>query len=216
MKSKKDNLKVSELFFSLQGEGPLVGYPCFFVRLFGCNLNCKWCDTEYAKKDKYKLMSVSEIIDLWEKNYPEIKCITITGGEPLLQKTVYSLIDGFLKRKAQVILETNGSIELNKVPKEVLKVVDFKTPSSGMQSYNLYQNLKYLDKKDAVKFVIKDIKDFEFSLNIVQEFLMLHYTQVFFSPVHPCLDPKTLANWIIETRLPIRFQMQIHKILKLK
>ncbi len=214
---KNEILKISEIFFSIQGEGPLIGYPSFFIRLFGCNLNCTWCDTPYAKgNNSYKEVKISEIINFWKKNYSDIPYITITGGEPLLQRSVYTLIAKLLKEKTVIVLETNGSINLSKVPKCVIKVMDLKTPSSGMEKYNLYQNLKYLNKKDVVKFVIKDKKDFEFSIEIVKKFQIFYYTQVFFSPVSPFLEPKILAEWVLDTKLPIRFQVQLHKVLGLK
>ena len=210
-------LKISEIFFSIQGEGPLVGYPSFFVRLFGCNLNCSWCDTPYAKgKNLYKELEISEVISLWKENFKSIPFIIITGGEPLLQSSVYSLIDEFLKLNCTVILETNGSITLKRVPEEVIKVMDIKTPSSRMEKYNLYENLKFLASKDAVKFVIKDKKDFEFTLNITEKFQILYYTQVFLSPAFPFLEAKTLANWVLETKKPLRFQIQLHKVVGIK
>lgn len=211
------SLKVSEIFFSLQGEGPLVGYPTFFIRLFGCNLRCTWCDTTYAREgDNYRVLSVQEILGLWEKNYSSIPFITLTGGEPLLQGKIYKLMKEFIKRNCTVLVETNGSLDIKNVPREVIKVVDIKTPSSGMDKHNLYTNLKYLDLKDAVKFVIKDKMDFQFALDIIQTWNLLAKTQVFFSPVYAELSPVTLAQWILELRLPIRFQLQLHKILNLK
>lgn len=211
-------LKVSELFFSLQGEGPLVGCPTFFIRVFGCNLDCKWCDTPYAKEKEngYLEIEVSEIINLWEKEYPEIPYITITGGEPLLQKEVYFLIENLLSKKAVICLETNGSLSVEKVPEEVIKIVDFKPPSSGMEKFNFYENLNFLSKKDVLKFVIQDRKDFNWALNKIEEFRIFEITQVFFSPAVPFLTPQTLAQWILETKKPIRFQFQLHKFLNLK
>ncbi len=210
-------LKISEIFFSIQGEGPLIGYPSFFIRLFGCNLNCFWCDTPYAKGENYyEEWEVSEIVSFWEKNFKFIPFITLTGGEPLLQNSVYSLISEFLNKGCIIVLETNGSISLERVPQEVIKVMDIKTPSSGMDKYNLYENFRFLIKKDAVKFVIKDKKDFEFALNIVEKFKLLYYTQVFLSPAYPFLKPQTLANWILETKKPLRFQIQLHKVVGIK
>lgn len=210
-------LKISEIFFSLQGEGPLVGYPTFFIRFFGCNLDCSWCDTLYAKKHgTYYELEIQEIIDLWKRNYSEIPYITLTGGEPLLQKGVFPLIESFLKEKAIICLETNGSLSVKEISERVIKVVDFKTPSSGMENFNFYENLNFLDKKDALKFVIKDRNDFEWALKKIEEFELFEITQVFFSPATPFLSPQVLAEWILEVKKPIRFQLQLHKILKLK
>ncbi|PMP66152.1 MAG: 7-carboxy-7-deazaguanine synthase QueE [Thermodesulfobacterium geofontis] len=210
-------LKISEIFFSLQGEGPLIGYPTLFIRLFGCNLNCSWCDTPYAKgNNPHKEVEISEILSFWEKNFNSLPFITITGGEPLIQNPVYNLMNAFLEKNCIVVLETNGSISLNRVPKEVIKVMDVKTPSSNMDRHNLYENFKFLGKKDAVKFVIKDEKDFEFSLDIIDKFFLTYYTQVFLSPAHPFLDPKNLAEWILKTKKPLRFQIQLHKVVGIK
>ena len=210
-------LKISEIFFSIQGEGPLIGYPSLFIRLFGCNLNCFWCDTPYAKGENYcEKWEVSEIVSFWEKNFKFVPFITLTGGEPLLQNSVYSLISEFLNKGCIIVLETNGSISLERAPQEVIKVMDIKTPSSGMEKYNLYENFRFLIKKDAVKFVIKDKKDFEFALNIVEKFKLLYYTQVFLSPAYPFLKPQTLANWVLETKKPLRFQIQLHKVVGIK
>lgn len=211
------SLKISEIFFSLQGEGPLVGCPTYFIRLFGCNLDCCWCDTQYARKgNNYQILTISDILNHWEKNYPYIPYITITGGEPLLQQEVYALMEEFIKKRCIVVLETNGSLDIRKVPKEVIKVVDIKTPSSKMEKYNLYTNVNYLNHKDAVKFVIKDEEDFQFALDKIKALNLITKTQVFLSPVYSELSPKTLAHWILKTKLPIRFQFQIHKFLDLK
>jgi len=210
-------LKISEIFFSIQGEGPLTGYPTLFIRLFGCNLNCAWCDTPYAKgENPHEEKEVSEIVSFWKENFSSVPFITITGGEPLIQNAVYQLIDEFLKYNCVITLETNGSISLNRVPKEVVKVMDVKTPSSNMEKYNLYENFKFLDKKDAVKFVIKDRNDFDFALSITEKYQLLYYTQVFLSPAFPFLDAKTLAGWIIKIQKPLRFQIQLHKVVGIK
>jgi 7-carboxy-7-deazaguanine synthase len=210
-------LKISEIFFSLQGEGPLTGYPTLFIRLFGCNLNCSWCDTPYAKgENPYEEKEIPEIISFWGKNFSSIPFITITGGEPLIQSPVYNLIDAFLNQGCIVALETNGSISLEKVPKEVIKVMDVKTPSSKMDKYNLYENFKFLTKKDAVKFVIKNRRDFNFAINIIEKFYLTYYTQIFLSPAYPFLEPKILADWILKSKKPLRFQIQLHKVVGIK
>jgi 7-carboxy-7-deazaguanine synthase len=209
-------LKISELFYSIQGEGPFAGFPSFFIRLFGCNLNCSWCDTEYAKTGSFKIYDVPFIVNFWKKNYPEVPYITITGGEPLLQDAVYELMQEFLKYDTTIILETNGSLSLEKVPENVVKVMDIKTPSSKMHIYNLYENLKYLDKKDVIKFVIMDKRDFEWALEVIKKFDILSCAQIYFSPVYKKLAPRTLALWIMEIKKPFKLQIQLHKFLSLK
>lgn len=211
------NLKISETFFSIQGEGPFAGYPTFFIRLFGCNLKCTWCDTLYAREsDKYQSITLEEIIKLWENHYSSIPYIAITGGEPLLQPEVYPLIDRFLNKKCIVCIETNGSLSIKRLHPQVIKVMDLKTPSSGMADHNLYENIDFLSPKDVIKFVIQDRKDFEFALDKIKTFDLISKTQVYFSPVFGKLSPKDLANWLLEIKLPIRLQLQLHKILNLK
>ncbi len=210
-------LRISEIFFSLQGEGPLIGYPTFFIRLYGCNLNCNWCDTSYAREgNNFTEKSWEEILKIWKTNYHQIPYVALTGGEPLLQEEIYNLISLFLKKGAILTLETNGSLSIAKVPPEVIILLDLKTPSSGMENFNLYENLMYLQKKDAIKFVIKNERDFRWSLDRIEEFNLLERVPCFFSPCSPYLAPEKLANWILETKKPIRFQIQIHKLLKLK
>lgn len=211
------NLKVSEVFFSIQGEGPWVGFPTFFVRLYGCNLACKWCDTPYAREGQnYRERKTDEMVSIWKKNYPEIPYVTITGGEPLLQEGVFSLMEGFLKKGAKVLLETNGSLSLEKVPEEVLVVMDLKTPSSGMVRYNLYENLSLIKEKDALKFVIKDEADFDWALKTIEKFDLLGRVTCFFSPCAPYMSPCRLAELLLKTKKPLRLQIQLHKILNLK
>ncbi len=205
-------LDVSEIFVSLQGEGTLAGIPTFFVRLSGCNLRCNWCDTSYAQKPSKNFISIEEIVRHWEKA-GKIPYVQITGGEPLLQENVYDLMDFFLKEGVTLLLETNGSISLRKVPKEVIKILDLKTPSSGMTPYMRYENLAYLGTKDQVKFVIADRVDYEWAKKRMSLYYLPVYTQVLFSPAWGLMNPQELANWIIEERLPVRFQLQLHKIL---
>ena len=189
-----------------------MGLPTFFVRLAGCNLRCNWCDTPYAQKPLQKWLSLGEIFKLWEQ-YGRLPYIQLTGGEPLLQEDVYDLIDLFLKEKATVLLETNGSLSLKRVPREVVKIMDLKTPSSGMDRFMDYANLAHLDRKDQVKFVIADRRDYEWAKERVFRYHLTVYTQVLFSPVFGRLDPRELAEWILKDRLLVRFQIQLHKIL---
>lgn len=211
------SLKISEIFFSLQGEGPLVGVPTFFVRFYGCNLFCSWCDTTYARiGDKYEEKEIEEIIWQWKRNFPHIPYVTITGGEPLLQEKTPKLIEAFLSEGAVIVLETNGSLSIEKISEKVIVVMDWKTPSSGMSKFNNQENLKFLKKEDALKFVIKDEEDFKWSLNEIEKFDLLSRTSCLFSPCEPFMKPEKLAKMILETKKPIRFQIQLHKFLNLK
>jgi len=209
-------IRLSELFFSLQGEGPLVGFPTFFVRLYGCNLSCSWCDTPQARGGfPFEEKSIDEIISFWQENYPKIPYVAITGGEPLLQKESILLMRSFVAQGAKVLLETNGSLSIREVPQEVLIVMDVKTPSSGMVDFNLWENFKYLKKGDALKFVIANREDFWWSLEIIDTYNLEEFT-CFFSPAYSLFSPQELANLILETRRPLRFQIQLHKFLGIK
>ncbi len=205
-------VRISEIFVSLQGEGTHAGLPTFFVRLAGCNLACRWCDTVYARQEKGKTISVEEILKHWQREGC-LPWIQITGGEPLLQEGVYPLMKAFLDQNTTVLLETNGSLPLRKVPPEVVKVMDIKCPSSGMSSRMCWENLAHLGVKDQVKFVIANKEDYEWAKEIVKQRYLTYYTQVLFSPVFKALEPAELANWILRDRLPVRFQLQLHKIL---
>jgi len=210
-------LKISEIFFSLQGEGPLIGVPTYFVRLFGCNLSCSWCDTPYAKEgNNYEKREISEILLEWKKNYAFTPYVTITGGEPLLQEETLDLIQAFLLEGAILVLETNGSLSIKNIPEEVIVIMDLKTPSSGMERFNNLENLQFLKKDDALKFVIKDEGDFHWSLSVIEKYDLFSKTNCFFSPCEPFMPPEKLAKMILEVKRPIRFQIQLHKFLKIK
>ncbi|OAG28265.1 radical SAM protein [Thermodesulfatator autotrophicus] len=212
MPAEEPLFDVAEIFVSLQGESTYMGLPTFFVRLSGCNLRCKWCDTIYAQKPQNNLLGLSEILIRWQKE-GSLKFVQITGGEPLLQENVYLLMKAFLEKGATILLETNGSVSLGRVPKEVVKIMDFKTPSSGMTHHMCYENLAYLTRKDQVKFVIADKEDYNWAKEILARFYLPVYTQVLFSPVWQTVKPQELAEWIIKDRLQVRFQLQLHKVL---
>jgi len=203
-------MELSEIFYSLQGESSYAGLPCIFVRLAGCNLRCTYCDTKYAYEPEFTL-SVEGIIKEVEKYYP-VKLVEITGGEPLLQKESVELMKLLLQKKYEVLLETNNSISLKDVPDQVIKIVDFKTPSSGVCNSILWDNIKYFNDRDELKFVIANRQDFDWALGIIQKYDLLKY-QILFSPVHEKLDKKILAEWILETGLPIRLNIQLHKVI---
>ncbi|MCA0444731.1 MAG: 7-carboxy-7-deazaguanine synthase QueE [Bacteroidetes bacterium] len=202
-------LKINEIYFSVQGESTHAGQPCIFVRLTECHLRCTYCDTEYAfyEGDDLAMDSILEKI----KSYP-CKLVEITGGEPLLQSGVNILMQKLLDEGYEVLLETSGSLPISDVPKSVRKIVDFKTPSSGMMKNNDYSIVNDLQLWDELKFVIGSRADFDWSVEKVKELNLLRWT-VLFSPIWKEVPPADLAAWVLETGLPIRFQVQLHKFL---
>ena len=203
-------LKINEIFKSIQGESSHTGLPCIFVRLTGCNLRCTYCDTEYAFYEG-KEMTESEVVNAVERF--GISLVEITGGEPLLQKDVYSLMQTLLDKKFTVMLETGGSLALDEVPEPVIKIMDLKCPASGEESRNNYDNLNRLTLQDEVKFVILNRKDYDWCKNILNKYMIHKKAQVLFSPVYEKLDLKDLAKWVLEDNLPVRLQTQLHKVI---
>lgn len=202
------DLKINEIFYSIQGESTYVGVPCIFIRLSGCNLRCTFCDTTYAY-DEGKMMSVDDVMD--KVGSYHTKLVEITGGEPLLQDGIYILMHELIERDYTILLETNGSITLSKVNGKVIKIVDLKCPSSGMSHKMDFSNIHYINKKDQVKFVIGDRRDYNWAKEIINRYNLLEITQVLMSPVHQTLKPEILAQWILDDRLQVRFQIQLHK-----
>ncbi len=203
-------LEVSETFLSLQGEGIFVGQPCFFIRLSGCNLRCSYCDTAYAW-EKGEELSRQELVARWKAS--RVRLVQLTGGEPLLQRPVYDLMAELANLGAKVLLETNGSLSLSDVPKYVSKSVDWKTPGSGSNASWVPENLRYLSRNDAIKFVITNREDFEFARSKTLRHGLQNFTNVYFSPAWGMMDIGELAQWIIEDRLPVRLGFQLHKII---
>jgi len=187
-----------------------MGLPCVFVRLAGCNLRCTYCDTQYAYDPEFTL-SVEEIIKEVEK-YQSVKLVELTGGEPLLQNDSTALMNKLIEKGYTVLLETNNSISLKEVPNEIIKIVDFKTPSSGMSDKMLWDNIQYFHDKDELKFVIADRKDFDWGLAIIDRYDLIKFS-ILFSPVFKKLESAELAKWILETKMPIRLNVQLHKLL---
>ena len=200
-------LKINEIFYSIQGESSFNGMPCIFIRLTYCNLRCSYCDTEYAFYEG-KDMSIQDIIH--EIQQYDCKLVEVTGGEPLMQEECINLMKTLLNENYQVMLETGGSLPLNKVPKKVIKIVDFKCPSSNMAKKNDWTIIKDLNSKDEVKFIIGDKDDYEWTKKKLNEYNLNDKT-ILFSPVHDILDPKMLSNWILKDNLKVRLQMQLHK-----
>jgi 7-carboxy-7-deazaguanine synthase len=202
-------LTVNEIFHSIQGESTRAGDPCVFVRLTACDLRCTWCDTPYAFHEGRK-MSIDEVV----KVVDDYGCplVEITGGEPLLQDEVYPLMSRLLEGGHTVMLETGGHRPIDRVPTEVIKVVDVKCPGSGESDKNHWANLDALAPHDEVKFVIKDRGDYEFALDATRRYdLPGRCATVLFSPVHSVLDARTLAEWMLADRAPARLQLQLHK-----
>ena len=201
-------LEVTEIYKSVQGESTYMGLPCVFIRLTGCNLRCVWCDTPHAFHDGQKL-SIHQIIDK-VKSY-DINLVEITGGEPLLQKEVFPLMESLLKNKFKVMLETSGSLAINNVPAKVIKIIDLKCPGSGEENKNLWENLNHLTSTDEIKFVIADKTDYEWSKKVLQDYELDKKVPVLFSPVFEKLKLKDLTEWILEDNLPVRLHTQLHK-----
>ena len=203
-------IKINEIYLSVQGESTHTGLPCIFVRLTGCNLRCSWCDTAYAFHEGTN-MSIDEILQKVESF--GIHLIEITGGEPLMQDNVYTLMRRLIEKGYKVMLETGGSISLERVPKDVIKIMDLKCPGSGEQEKNNLDNLKLLVPHDEVKFVILDKKDYEWSRDIIKKFKINETAHILLSPVFDKLELKEMVKWILEDRLPVRLQTQLHKII---
>ena len=202
-------LTVNEIFHSIQGESTHAGRPCVFVRLTACDLRCSWCDTPYAFHEGTK-MAVEEVVE-HVRGYG-CRVVEITGGEPLLQKDVYPLMERLLDDGYTVLLETGGHIGVEQVPAGVLRVIDVKCPGSGESGKNHWANLDQLRPGDEVKFVLKDRADYQYARDIVDRRQLIdRCAAVLFSPVHGVLDPKQLARWILDDRLAVRLQLQAHK-----
>jgi 7-carboxy-7-deazaguanine synthase len=204
------SLRITEIFYSLQGESSTVGIPTVFIRLTGCPLRCGYCDTAYAftggeKKD------ISDIIA--EVGSYGARYVTVTGGEPLAQASCLELMTKLLDVGYIVSLETSGAIDVSQVDPRVTKVMDLKTPSSGELNKNLYQNIQCLTKNDQVKFVIGNDEDYDWSKRILAEHKLSDQCEILFSPVIGQQNPTELANKILQDRLPVRFQIQLHKLL---
>lgn len=201
-------IKLIEIFCSIQGESSYIGYPCIFIRFAECNLRCNYCDTQYSYKANFS-MNISDIMDEIRKYHP-IKLVEITGGEPLLQGEITDLIDSLLANNYKVLLETNGSLPLDKIHPQVHKIIDIKTLKSGSKNSFCLANLSYMTESDELKFVISDYDDYLWS----KEFIFSNHLlgkNIIFSPVFSKVDPATLVSWIVEDRLNVRFQLQIHK-----
>ena len=207
--SKNDPLlRINEIFKSFQGESSYAGIPCVFVRLTGCNLRCSYCDTTYAY-DEGTEMSVSEISNTI--NGYGCKNVCITGGEPLLQNNITKLINLLKKSHYKIFVETGGSINIDKLPKAVIRIMDIKCPDSGMDKEMDWTNTERLKARDEVKFIISSKKDYEWAKRIIRKFRLTDKAQILFGVAYGKMKPKTLAGWILKDNLDVRFQLQLQK-----
>jgi len=203
-------LRITEIFLSLQGEADAVGWPTVFIRLTGCPLRCTYCDTTYAFTGG-TTRSFSDILHTVAEF--GVKHVCVTGGEPLAQKGCLELLTRLCDLGYDVSLETSGALDVGLVDKRVIKVIDIKTPSSGEAARNRYENIEHLLTTDQVKLVISDRDDYEWAKAVVERYKLPQRCSVLFSPVQGKLAARQLAEWIIEERLPVRFQIQLHKYL---
>ena len=201
-------MKVNEIFKSIQGESSFQGLPCVFVRLTGCNLRCSWCDTTYAYEEGEE-MSVDEIIKKVEGYHTPL--VEITGGEPLLQEEVYPLTKRLLDLGYKVLIETNGSLDIGRLDKRVIKILDIKCPGSGESDKMRWENLDRLSPKDEVKFVLSNREDYQWAKGVIERYGLADRVTILLSVVYGRLDPKDLAQWILEDNLNVRLQLQLQK-----
>lgn len=202
------SLQVTEIFHSIQGESSFSGQPCVFVRLTGCPLRCTWCDTDYAFHGGQSL-SIDAILE--QVNAYDCRVVEVTGGEPLSQANTIDLISLLCDHGFTVLLETSGAIDTTSVDARTHIILDVKCPGSGMTDHIDWGNLDRLSQKDEAKFVLKDRHDYEWAKDILSQYRLTDRCSVLFSPVHGSLDLQPLAEWVLEDRLPIRLQIQLHK-----
>ncbi len=208
--SESARLRVTEIFYSLQGEARTVGLPTVFIRLTGCPLRCGYCDTTYAfQGGEWKsLDAIMGDVAAYKAKY-----VTVTGGEPLAQKQCINLLTQLCDAGYEVSLETSGAMDIANVDPCVSKVMDLKTPGSGEESKNRYENISYLTDNDQVKFVICNRADYDWAVKKINEYKLTEKCEVLFSPIHGELEPSQLAEWILQDNLLVRFQLQLHKYL---
>ncbi len=203
-------LKIFEIFYSLQGESSRVGLPTIFIRLSGCPMRCHYCDTAYAFQGG-SMMTVDEIIKTIKKY--DTRYVTVTGGEPLAQKEVLSLLKVLADQNYEVSLETGGGLSIKEVDPRIKIILDIKTPESGEEKKNHWDNLNLIHSKDEIKFVLCSREDYDWAKKILHQYKLTEKCDVLFSPVYQKLNATDLGNWILEDQLPVRMQIQLHKLL---
>jgi 7-carboxy-7-deazaguanine synthase len=203
-----ERLRITEIFHSLQGEADAVGWPTVFVRLTGCPLRCTWCDTQYSFYGG-AWRDITNIVD--EVASYQTRHVCVTGGEPLAQKRCLILLTRLCDRGLDVSLETSGALDISVVDSRVAKVMDLKAPDSGEHKRNRWGNLQHLGSRDQIKFVLASRADYDWARCALADQALATRCQVLFSPVYGKLDPRDLGEWILADRLPVRFQMQLHK-----
>ncbi|MBC8311582.1 MAG: radical SAM protein [Candidatus Marinimicrobia bacterium] len=203
-------LKINEIYYSVQGESTHAGRPCIFIRLTYCNLRCSYCDTEYAfyEGKDMEITHIMQEIQQWDCNLVEV-----TGGEPLFQEECIILLNELVNSNFEVMLETGGSLPISDVPKKVIKIVDFKCPSSAMEKKNLWSIVDDLQPHDEIKFVIGNRKDFDWAKDRITEYSLEKICTLLFSPTFGKIDPQEIVEWILAENLPVRMQMQMHKMI---
>lgn len=203
-------LRITEIFYSLQGETRTTGLPTVFVRLTGCPLRCQYCDTAYAFTGG-TMMPIDDIMSQVQRYQP--RYVTVSGGEPLAQPLCHDLLTLLCDQGFEVSLETSGALSTEKVDPRVIKVIDFKTPASLEMHRNDFNNVKFINPHDQVKFVICDEADYEWAKKIMAQYKLVDKCEVLFSPSYQQLAYQELADWIVADNLPVRFQVQLHKVL---
>ncbi len=203
-------VRISEIFYSIQGESSRVGLPTVFVRLTGCPLRCTYCDTEYAFKGgtKYRIADLLKEVASYKAKY-----VTVTGGEPLAQKSCIDLIQALCDEGYEVSVETSGAFDIKPIDDRAMVVMDLKTPSSDEMAKNKLDNIEHLRTKDEVKFVMMDRDDYLWSKELIEQYQLASRVQILMSPVWDTLPLAQLSEWVIEDNLPVRFQVQLHKVI---
>lgn len=201
-------MKINEIYKSIQGESTYAGRPCVFIRTTGCNLRCEWCDTPHAFEEGRE-MTVDTI--LAQVGSYSCRLVELTGGEPLLQKEAPVLVTKLLDGGYTVLIETSGSLDIRPMDPRSVIVMDIKCPGSGMAGAMRWDNIPSLKPSDQVKFVIKDRTDYDWAIEVLERYPLLNQRVVLFSPVFGTMDPRLLAEWILEDGLPVHLQLQLHK-----